>query len=287
MVICFRLFVPPMCCNICVTGETLLGKEKDTDTELVEWLCASTGLSKVRWTRTAIGGPHDLWGSVTHKVQHKPTKKISWGTLQSLEQRQALVLLVAHQTLPDVHQTMSGAQAEHPTNWPLSGFSGSHSAIIHQTVQCASDMSVEPTEQRSTAPNSRLQCQMNSDQCASQKSEQRSQNALDCPVCHQTVRCRKRTKDSNGQPLQTPMVYWRGTHWTVNSVMSGAPLDCPVCPSTATAGIVVGAINTPNHHHSSHPSFLNSTFNTRAKAYTPRHIQNIKSSPSLKINSIT
>jgi hypothetical protein len=25
-----------MCCNICVTGETLLGKEKDTDTELVK-----------------------------------------------------------------------------------------------------------------------------------------------------------------------------------------------------------------------------------------------------------
>jgi hypothetical protein len=25
-----------MCCNICVTGETLLGKVKDIDTELVE-----------------------------------------------------------------------------------------------------------------------------------------------------------------------------------------------------------------------------------------------------------
>jgi hypothetical protein len=36
-----------MCRNIYVTGEMLLGEEKDTDTELVEWLCASTGLSKV------------------------------------------------------------------------------------------------------------------------------------------------------------------------------------------------------------------------------------------------
>jgi hypothetical protein len=71
----------------------------------------------------------------------------------------------------------------------------------------------------------------------------------------------------------------------VNSVMSGAPLDCSVCPSTATTGIVVGAINTPNHHHSNYPSFLDSTFNKRAKAFTPRHIQKIKSSPSLKINS--
>jgi hypothetical protein len=33
------------------------------------------------------------------------------------------------------------------------------------------------------------------------------------------------------------------------------------------------AINTPNHLLQWHPSFLNSTFNTRAKDYTPRHIQ--------------
>jgi hypothetical protein len=44
-------------------------------------------------------------------------------------------------------------------------------------------------------------------------------------------------------------------------------------PSPATARIVVGAINTSNHLYSSHPSFLNSIFNTRAKDYTPRHIQ--------------
>jgi hypothetical protein len=48
-----------------VTGETLLGKEKDTYTELVKWLCALIGLSKVHWTMTTIGGPNDLGGSVT------------------------------------------------------------------------------------------------------------------------------------------------------------------------------------------------------------------------------
>jgi hypothetical protein len=51
-----------------VTGETLLVEEKDTDTELVKWLCASTGLSKVRWTRTTVGGPNNLGGSVTVSV---------------------------------------------------------------------------------------------------------------------------------------------------------------------------------------------------------------------------
>jgi hypothetical protein len=54
-----------MCCNICVTGETLLGKVRDIDTELVEWSGASTGLSEVRWTRTTVGGPNDLGGSIT------------------------------------------------------------------------------------------------------------------------------------------------------------------------------------------------------------------------------
>jgi hypothetical protein len=31
------------------------------------------------------------------------------------------------------------------------------------------------------------------------------------------------------------------------------------------------AINTPNHHNSKHPRFLNITFNTRALAFTPKH----------------
>jgi hypothetical protein len=34
----------------------------------------------------------------------------------------------------------------------------------------------------------------------------------------------------------------------------------------------LGAINTPNHHNLWHPSFLEITFNTRASAFTPRHI---------------
>ena len=47
--------------------------------------------------------------SQVHKVQHKPTKKLSWGSQQSLERRQVEVLAVAHRTLSD-------AQAEHLTN---------------------------------------------------------------------------------------------------------------------------------------------------------------------------
>jgi hypothetical protein len=45
---------------------------------------------------------------------------------------------------------------------------------------------------------------------------------------------------------------------------------------------LVGAINTPNHHHSRHPSSQHIAFNTRALDFTPRHKQEIKSSPKYK-----
>jgi hypothetical protein len=61
-----------MCCNISSTGETLLGKVKNTDTELVKWSGAPAGLSEVRWTRTNVGGPNDLEGSVTAGIGAKP-----------------------------------------------------------------------------------------------------------------------------------------------------------------------------------------------------------------------
>jgi hypothetical protein len=54
-----------MYCNVCMTGETLLGKVRNLDTELVKLSGAPAWLSEVRWTRTTVGGPNDLGGSVT------------------------------------------------------------------------------------------------------------------------------------------------------------------------------------------------------------------------------
>jgi hypothetical protein len=56
-----------------------------------------------------------------------------------------------------------------------------------------------------------------------------------CPMAHRTVQCAHRQ-----QP--PPMTCW----W-------------------------LRAINTPNHHHSKHPSFPRFSFNTRVSAFTPRH----------------
>jgi hypothetical protein len=64
-----------MCCNICVTGETLLGNLKNTDTELVKCSGAPAGLSEVRWTRTIVGGPNNLGGSVTCFILIKRGRK--------------------------------------------------------------------------------------------------------------------------------------------------------------------------------------------------------------------
>jgi hypothetical protein len=73
-----------MCCNICETGETLLGKVRNTNTELVKWSGASTGLSKVHWTRTTLGGPNDLGGSVTD-MEYPYNAIIGRGTLNAFE----------------------------------------------------------------------------------------------------------------------------------------------------------------------------------------------------------
>jgi hypothetical protein len=137
--------------------------------------------------------------SQVHKVQYKPTKKVSWGTLQSLEQKQVLVQPVADRTL-------SGAPGYNPHKLATLTFSQSHSTKIHQNVRCAIRLSGEPTEQRSTSPNGRLRRRRNSGQSRSQKSELQSQNTSDCPVCYRTARCRKRTNDFNSQQLQTPTV---------------------------------------------------------------------------------
>jgi hypothetical protein len=68
----------------------------------------------------------------------------------------------------------------------------------------------------------------------------------------------------------------------VRTGLSDAPVDRKLKP---TARIVVGAINTPNHHHSMYPSFPLSTLNTRAKNSFQRHIQSFQSSPSPTIKT--
>jgi hypothetical protein len=96
-------------------------------------------------------------------------------------------------------------------------------------------------------------------------------------------------KASNGQNLPNPNGW---VTWLAYRIVSGGAPDCSVCPSTAAYPngplVVEGYKYPPNHHHSKHPSFQHFTFNTRASAFTPRHIFNrIKTSPCPKYIPLT
>jgi hypothetical protein len=62
--------------DVCVMGEVLLGDlmMMIQMIKLVEWLCASTGLSEVLRTRTSVGGPNTLGGSMTMSSLIKKVK---------------------------------------------------------------------------------------------------------------------------------------------------------------------------------------------------------------------
>jgi hypothetical protein len=153
---------------------------------------------------------------------------------------------------------------EHLANWSLSGFPRAH------PLKFIGLSSVPPDYLVRQQSNGQLRPTVNYTTACAVYSTKTQKTVCDDRSYRRTVRCRKKTEDLNGKQLQTPTVGSRGTHQTMNSGVSGAPPDCPVWPSTTTAGIVVGAINTPNQHHSSHPSIPTSSFNTRAKEYNPK-----------------
>jgi hypothetical protein len=183
------------------------------------------------------------------------------------------------------HRTVSGAppnsvRCTRDSNSELLTFgnSGSHSAIIHRTVRCASGATT------TSAPM--VAC--NNIKCATVRAEVRHapEGALDslqdlsgappdCPVAQKTeaptVRI-QRLSDMAGAP---DSVRWR-------TGLSGAPCDSSLYQ---TASLVVGAINTPNH-----PPFIASKFSdflhlTRVIAFNTRHTKEIKSSSKSKDHS--
>ena len=89
--------------------------------------------------------------------------------------------------------------------------------------------------------------------------------APDCPVPLED-------KASNGQKLPKPNGW---VTWLAHRTVSGAPIDSSPTP---TVGLVIGAINTPNHHHSRYPSFSDISLNARASAFNTRH-NSIESKP--------
>jgi hypothetical protein len=163
------------------------------------------------------------------------------------------------------HRTVSGAPGRITLNCSPSGTRGSRSSIIHRTVRCSTGLSGVPSGATATRANGRLQRNSETLQCA-QKSEQaqkvhRTMNS-DCPVHHQTVRWPRCQKLQRSEP--NGLVTWLA-HRTVRCALRQKP--------SPTVIFVVGAINTPNHHTSRHPSFSAIKPHTRAQDFIPRHKQ--------------
>jgi hypothetical protein len=152
---------------------------------------------------------------------------------------------------------LSGALGRIHSNLPASGIWGSCSAIIHRTVRYNTRLSGVPAEQRLIHANGRLQINSESEQCAPARAEVRAGARRRTGQWIVTVRCTTGlsggpvVRSSNGRPT----AWWRG--WRTG--------QCPVAHRTVRCAIrqklspmatlVVGAINTPNHHTSMHPSF--------------------------------
>jgi hypothetical protein len=101
----------------------------------------------------------------------------------------------------------------------------------------------------------------------------------DCLVHHWTVRWPHLSELQRSNPNG-----W--VTWLAHQIVSGGAPDYSVRPSTdtpPTTTLVVGAINTPNHHTSRHPSFQ--PLHSIQELYTSLQDtkQEIKSSPKFRI----
>jgi hypothetical protein len=162
------------------------------------------------------------------------------------------------------HWTVSGAPGPYRCQPATLGNSRARSAIIHRTVRCATGLSGEPAGNGYPAPA------VDSAKCyGGLQCHGRSQRAPDCPVPQED-------KASNSRPAPNPngWLTWQRTgqrkvpvQWRTG--LSGASIASSLGQRLPRW---LGAINTPNQHNLWHPSFSEIIFNTRASAFTPRHI---------------
>jgi hypothetical protein len=164
------------------------------------------------------------------------------------------------------HRTVSSAPGWINSNSLPSGFWKCHSAIIHRTVRCASGATA--IAQRST-PTETCKSATVRGQCAQSQSRRHKAHRTvnsDCLVHHQTVWWShlSELQRSNPNGWET----WLA-HQTVRCAhrQTGSP----------TAILVVGAINTPNHHTSRHPSFQ--PLHSIQELYTSLQDTNKRSNP--------
>jgi hypothetical protein len=164
-----------------------------------------------------------------HKVQRKLRKKSVRGH-NSFGAKNLGVLKIGAPDCPVCHRTVSDTPCPYDSKPATLGNSRAHSAIIHQTVRCATGLYGEPAEQRFPAPtvdSAKCYCgQQCHDRVIAQKSEGTGLSGVapDCPVPQED-------KAPTVDPAPNPngWVTWRRTgqetvpiRWPTG--LSGAPI---------------------------------------------------------------
>jgi hypothetical protein len=135
----------------------------------------------------------------------------------------------------DWHTRLSGVPGPYRTEPATLGFQKAHSAIIHQTIRCATVLSGAPAERRLSSTT--VDCKKSADSATVKNSERQSQSVESeahrtvnktCSVWHRTVRCHMKTTTPTVDYSQTLMVGWRGgapdsVRWRTGP--SSAPID--------------------------------------------------------------
>jgi hypothetical protein len=118
--------------------------------------------------------------------------------------------------------------------------------VWHRTVRCGTGLSGVPAEQRSPSQRSADNATVRGQFAQSQSRRQKAHRTVNstCPVHHRTVQWPHLSELQRSNP--NGWVTWLA-HRTVRCAHRQQPLPM--------ATLVVGAINTPNHHTSRHPSF--------------------------------
>jgi hypothetical protein len=156
---------------------------------------------------------------------------------------------------------VSGAPGPYNHKPVTLGFSPARSTIIHRTVRCATGVTAIQRNGRlqRTPCNGTVRAGVRAVVRGTPDSEQCMSGA----ASDNSVALEDKAFNSRQLPNPNGWVTWL-EHRTVRCAHRQQPAPTVVW--------WLRAINTPNHHHSKHPSFQHFTFNTRASVFTPRHI---------------
>jgi hypothetical protein len=161
------------------------------------------------------------------KVQHKPIKRSKLG-FKRKKQKKPKRTLVWRTGLSGVPPDSVRCPGSYDFKLATFGFLESRSAIIHQTIQCASGATAPA--QRSTPTDTCKSATVRGQFAQSQSSRRRRTGQWTMPVrCGTGLSGAPRCQSSNGRNRQNPNGW---VTWLAHRTVSGGAPDCPVRPST-------------------------------------------------------